>query len=86
MSGKGTVYSWIVVQQPTIPNFDVPYVGALVALEEQWDCRILSNIIDCDPHNVYNKMPVEVVFEDISEEITLPKFRPALLEDREKPR
>ena len=55
-------------------------------LEEQWDCRILTNIIDCDPHNVYNKMPVEVVFEDISEEITLPKFRPALLEDREQPR
>ena len=82
MSGKGTVYSWIVVQQPVIPNFDVPYVGALIALEEQSDCRILSNVVECDPHAVYNNMPVEVVFDDINEEITLPKFRPALERDR----
>ena len=84
MSGNGTVYSWIIIQQPIIPTFDVPYVGALIALAEQDNCRLLSNIVECDPHAIYNNMPVEVIFEDISEEIALPKFRPVLELDRQK--
>ncbi|MFH1140555.1 MAG: OB-fold domain-containing protein [Chloroflexota bacterium] len=84
MSGKGTVYSWIVVQQTTIPSFEVPYVPVLISLAEQSDCRMLSNMVECDPHAIYNNMPVEVVFEDITPEISLPKWRPALERDRLK--
>ncbi|MFC1815382.1 Zn-ribbon domain-containing OB-fold protein [Thermodesulfobacteriota bacterium] len=36
---------------------------------------ISSNVIDCDPDEVKIGMPVEVVFEDITDEFTLPKFR-----------
>ena len=36
-----------------------------------------SNLIDCKPEDVRIGMPVEVVFEDVSPEVTLPKFRPA---------
>ena len=38
--------------------------------------KMLSNVIDSDPKDVYVGMPVEVVFEDATEEITIPRFRP----------
>ena len=54
----------------------MPYVTALVDLEE--GPRIYTNIVDvdADPDHIRCGMPVEVVFEDVSDEITLPKFRP----------
>ena len=38
---------------------------------------MMSNIIDCDPTTVEIGMSVEVTFEDITEEITLPQFKPS---------
>src|SRR5215207_9264433 len=46
-SGRGTVYSYSVVWRPQQPAFEVPYVVAIVDLDEGW--KILTNIIDCDP-------------------------------------
>jgi uncharacterized OB-fold protein len=37
----------------------------------------MTNIVGCENKDIHIGMPVEVVFEDINEEITLPKFRPA---------
>ncbi len=55
---------------------ETPYVTALVELEE--GPRLYTNLVDVepDPKVIHCDMPVEVVFEEISEEITLPKFRP----------
>ena len=41
--------------------------------------RLMSNLIDVqpDPEHVKVGMPVELVYEDVTDEITLPKFRPA---------
>ena len=79
VSGRGKVFSWIVVRHP-IPRevFGdmVPYVVALIELEE--GPRLASNIIDCDVEAVTDGMAVEVVFEDVTPEISLPKFRPAV--------
>ena len=47
---------------------------AIVELEEGW--QMLTNIIGCAPDAVQVDMPVEVCFERMSEEITLPRFRP----------
>jgi len=47
----------------------------LIELKE--DVRMMSNIIDCDPNTVEIGMPVEVTFEDVTEEITLPQFKPS---------
>ena len=52
----------------------MPYVYALIELEE--GPIIGSNVIGCDVKDVKIGMPVEVVYEDITEEYTLPKFRP----------
>ena len=76
-SGRGRVYSWIVVNHPVPKEIyagDVPYVVALVELEE--GVRMPSNIVGCDPGSVVADMPVEVVFERVSESLTLPRYRP----------
>jgi uncharacterized OB-fold protein len=48
-------------------------VLALIELEE--GVRMMSNIVDCAPEQVRIGLPVRVVFEDVTEEITLPKFK-----------
>jgi uncharacterized OB-fold protein len=39
--------------------------------------RLLSQVVDCPPDDLEIGMPVEVVFDDVTEEVTLPKFRRA---------
>ena len=74
--GRGKVYSFVIFHRVYHTGFvdEIPYVVALVELEE--GPRLISNIIDCNPHIVHCEMPVEVVFEDVSETVRLPKFRP----------
>jgi uncharacterized OB-fold protein len=77
-SGKGTVFSWIVVRHPVPKDVyagDVPYVVALVTLEE--GVRMPTNIVGCAPEDVTASMPVVVQFRDVTPEITLPVFAPA---------
>jgi uncharacterized OB-fold protein len=75
-SGRGTVYSFTVLYQPAHPSFadDVPYVLGIIEMEEGW--RMDSNVINVDPTAVQVGMPVEVVWEDVTPEFTLPKFQP----------
>jgi len=73
-SGRGTVYSYTVVHRPQRPSFAVPYVVVIAELEEGW--TMLSNLVDCDPADVRIGMPIEVTFRRMSDEITLPYFRP----------
>lgn len=76
-SGRGSVFSWIVVRHPVPRDLyasEVPYVVALVELEE--GVRMPTNIVGCEPEAIRAGMAVEVVFEDIGGDVTLPKFRP----------
>lgn len=75
-SGKGKVYSYMVVYsyQPTEFEGDLPYVVAVIELEE--GVRMMSNVIGCPPDKVKCDMGVEVVFDNVTEEFTLPKFKP----------
>lgn len=77
-AGMGRVFSWIVVRHPVpreVYGDDVPYVVALIELDE--GVRMASNIIGCKPDEVRAGMRVEIVFDDVTAEVTLPKFRPA---------
>ena len=78
VSGRGRIYSWFIVYHATHPDFvdEVPYAVIVVELDEQKDLRIPSNLVECTVEDIYPGMPVEVVFEDVTEEISLPKFRP----------
>ena len=75
-SGRGTVYSFTVTYQNQAPGFreEVPYVLAVVELAE--GVRMMTNVVGCPPDQVRIGMAVEVVFEDVTPEITLAKFRP----------
>jgi len=72
-SGRGSVYSHTTVYRPPRPEFDAPYVVAIVELEEGW--HMLTNLVDCTPEEVATGLPVEVDFRAVSDEITLPCFR-----------
>jgi len=76
LSGKAKVYSFVIVHQARHPAFskEAPYVVAIIETEE--GIRYTTNIIDCKPEDVYVDMPVEVVYEDVNDKITLPKFKP----------
>jgi uncharacterized OB-fold protein len=76
LSGRGRVFSWIVVHQSQHPAFnaDAPYNVVIVELEE--GPRLHSTLVDCSTERIAIDMPVEVVFDRINDEITLPKFRP----------
>jgi uncharacterized OB-fold protein len=75
--GRGTVYSFTVARRPTAPQWagDEPYVIAIVELDE--GVHMTANILECEPDAVRIGMPVEVTFQDVSDEISLPQFRPA---------
>lgn len=77
VSGRGTVYSFTVNHRGPGAAFaaEVPYVVALIELAE--GPRLMSNVVGCEPSAVTIGMPVEVVFENINDQIALPKFRPA---------
>lgn len=80
VSGRGTVFTYTVNHQPFNPAVPVPYVIAIVELDEQSDLRIASNIVDCEPDSVHIGLPVEVRFErqDVGDEtVYMPVFAPA---------
>ncbi|PZC46655.1 MAG: hypothetical protein C1O27_001797 [Chloroflexi bacterium] len=76
LSGRGAVYTFTIMHDKMVAGFDPPYVVAQVELEEQAGLRLQSNILECPVPDVYIGMPVEVTFEDRSEEISVPQFRP----------
>lgn len=73
-SGRGVLYSYTIVHRPQQPAFEVPYIPIIVELEEGW--HMLSNLLGVTPGEVEIGMPLAVSFERMSEEITLPYFRP----------
>jgi|SRR5271156_3288482 len=76
-SGRGQVLSYTIVHRPVSAAFkdDVPYVVALVTLDE--GPTMMTNIVGCSPESLAIGMAVTVVFEDWTEAISIPKFRPA---------
>jgi len=76
VSGRGTVFSFAVMHQVYHPGFaaEVPYAVVLVALDE--GPRMISNVVGCATSAIRVGMPLEVVFEPVSPDVTLPKFRP----------
>ena len=76
-SGRGKVYSMTIIHQNGSRGFkeETPYVMAYVQLEE--GVQLLTNVVGTEPYEVKVDTPVEVIFEDITEEISLPKFKVA---------
>lgn len=78
-SGRGTLYSFEIAYQSFNRSFKVkpPFVLAMIELAE--GPRMLSNLVDVepDPRQIRCGMPVQIVYHALTDEITLPLFRPA---------
>ncbi len=75
-SGRATLYTWSVVHSNDLPPFNerVPYVAAIVDLAE--GPRAMTNLVDVDFDAIEVGMDVEVTFQPISDDVTIPVFRP----------
>jgi uncharacterized protein len=80
VSGRGTLFTYSIAHRAPTPAFRdrVPYIAAIVELEE--GARMPTNLVEIepDPAKIRIGMAVEVVFDDVSDTISLPKFRPVV--------
>lgn len=76
-SGKGKLYTYGVMHQKYHPAFAdaTPYNYALVELDE--GPRLITNIVDCEPDEIKTDMAVAAVFDHVTDEATLIRFKPA---------
>jgi hypothetical protein len=76
-SGHGRLFSFTVTVAAAPTEFadSTPYILAIVKLDEGF--KLMTNIVECDFNRLQCDIPVEVTFEQVTDEITLPKFRPA---------
>jgi uncharacterized OB-fold protein len=79
LSGEGTVYSFITTHQALIPQLRdfVPYVVAVIELDDAPGIRLMSNLVDTETDDVRVGMPVQVVWDDVHANATIPRFRPS---------
>ena len=77
VTGKGRLHSYTIIRQPANAVFreDGPHVYALVQLDE--GPRMVTNIVECEFDDLQVDMPVEAVYDDVTPEWTLVKFKPA---------
>jgi uncharacterized OB-fold protein len=84
MSGKGTIYSYVVPHPPLLPQFHdlAPYSVILVTLAEDPTIRLIGNLVNkvgdpinsVDPNEIEIGGAVQVVFDPVSDEITMPRW------------
>jgi uncharacterized protein len=79
VSGRATVASFTINHQPWMPGPELPYVVAIVEIEEDPRVRLTTNIVNCKPEDVRIGMPVRVLFEhhpDPVGDVWIPLFEP----------
>ena len=78
VTGRGTLYSWTILHDAPAPGFRdrLPVIIGIVELEEQPRLMLVTNLVEFAPDQLRLGREVEVVFEDITEDSTLPQFRP----------
>jgi uncharacterized OB-fold protein len=77
VSGRGRLHTYTIVYQPANAAFrdDTPHIYAVVQLDE--GPRMVSNVVQCAVDAVSVDMLLEAVFDDVTPEWTLVKFKPA---------
>lgn len=78
VSGRGTIYSFTVMHQPNVAGFEdqIPYLNILVELDEQPRLFMVANVPAVAEGKIQIGRRVEVYFEEVSADVTLPQFRP----------
>ena len=73
--GRGTVYTFTITRQPVSRAFEGLLPWAVVDVELDEGVHFISNLVGCDLEEIVIGMQVDVVFEEVNSEITLPKFK-----------
>lgn len=83
VSGRGTLFSWAVVRHAWIPQLAsaVPFVSALVALDEDPGVRLVTRVVDAVPEELVPDQAVQVTFrplqfEGVDGTVLAPFFKP----------
>jgi uncharacterized OB-fold protein len=76
VSGRGRLHSFTVFRRAYAAELadQLPYVVGVVELEE--GPRLITNVVGIEPDDVRVDLPVEVVFDDLTDDVTLHAFRP----------
>jgi uncharacterized OB-fold protein len=75
-NGRGTIYSFTIVNREFAKGVNPPYAAAFVDLDEQPHLRVLTNIVNCNASDLEIGMRVQAVFHKITDEATLLFFEP----------
>jgi uncharacterized protein len=77
VSGRGTLRAWTTVRTAFLPGFApyVPYVVAAVELAEQGGLRVVARMASEPESTLVYGAPVETVFDDVADGLTIPMFR-----------
>ncbi len=77
VSGRGTLYSWSVMYSGGNPGFDdrLPFAVLIVELDEQERLLTVGNLVDASPEDLEIGAAVEVCFEKVDDDVTLPQWR-----------
>lgn len=75
-SGRGVVYSYTVVSREIMPGMtdSLPYVPAVIELPDAGGVRLISNVVDAEVTDIVVGAPVEVVWDDREDGVTIPRF------------
>jgi uncharacterized OB-fold protein len=78
LSGDGIVYSYSIVTRALVPGTDdaLPYITAVVSLDDAGGVRLISNVVDVAIDRLHVGDAVSVVWDDQTNGITIPRFRP----------
>jgi len=76
ISGRGEVYTYTIVHRAIAAGQPLPTIIAVIALDDAGGVRMISNLVGVDPGGVAIGMPVELVWEDMSADLSIPRFRP----------
>lgn len=77
MSGRGKLYSYVIVHQTALPSWraSVPYNIVMVELEDAPEIQLYGNVIDVEPEDLKVGLPLEVVFDDVTPDDTIVRWR-----------
>jgi uncharacterized OB-fold protein len=79
LRGSGSVHTFTIVRSAPLPDLAdaVPYVIAVVELDDAPGARLMTNVVGVDVDAVHIGMPVRVVWDDVDEATTIPRFTPS---------
>jgi hypothetical protein len=77
LTGRGEVYTYTIVHRAIAAGQPLPTIIAVITLDDAGGVRMISNLVSVDPDAVAIGMSVELVWEDMSADFAIPRFRPS---------